>query len=136
MSLSFDDKPAIPSILREKCFGQAANTNVCATEIKRHCLPVLSEPRASDKDIYESPGALLPVRARRHVSDADESPKKIDRIQVLPYVAALDCSLYECANRSPDLLDDSLRPPDLARIQRYVMQDQRRLFELGQNGKL
>src|SRR5215469_7588504 len=94
---------AIPSILRKKRFGTAANTSVCATEIKRHCLPVLSGPRASDKDIYESPGALLPVRARRHVSDADESPKKINWIQVLPYVAALDRPPHKSANRFPYL---------------------------------
>jgi len=32
-------------------------------------------PRAGDEDIYQSPGALLPVGAGRHVGDADKNPK-------------------------------------------------------------
>jgi hypothetical protein len=51
---------------------------------------VSTRPRTGDQDIDESPRALLPVRAGRHVGDADESSKKIDWIEVLPYIAALD----------------------------------------------
>ena len=32
-------------------------------------------PRTSNEDIYESPGALLPVRAGRHVGHANQGPK-------------------------------------------------------------
>ena len=32
-------------------------------------------PRAGDEDIHKPPGALLPFGGRRHVGDADKSPK-------------------------------------------------------------
>jgi len=59
--------------------------------------------RAYNEDIHQSPGALLPVRAGRHVGDADQSPKQIDWIEVLAYVAALDRALHQCTNRFIDL---------------------------------
>jgi hypothetical protein len=55
-------------------------------------------PRTSDKDVHQSRGALLPVRAGRHVSDADESLQGIDRVEVPTYVAAFDTALYESTN--------------------------------------
>jgi hypothetical protein len=36
---------------------------------------LLDGPRTGDEDLHESPGALRPVRAGRHVGDADKSPK-------------------------------------------------------------
>src|SRR5262249_40789283 len=35
-------------------------------------------PRAGDQDVHKSPSAWLPVRAGRHVGDADKSPKQIE----------------------------------------------------------
>src|SRR5246127_1703803 len=55
-------------------------------------------PRTSDEDIHQSPGALLPVRAGRHVSDADEGLQEIDWVEVPTYVAAFDTALYESTN--------------------------------------
>ena len=63
----------------------------------------LQWPGAQDENLHQSTRASLPVGAGRHVGDADESPKKIDRIEVLAYIAALDCPLHERANRFPDL---------------------------------
>ena len=64
---------------------------------------VISWPRAQDKNFHQSSRALLPVRAGRHIGDADEGPEKIDGIEILPYVAALNRALHQCANRLPDL---------------------------------
>lgn len=60
-------------------------------------------PRTQNEYLHQSARALLPVRAGRHISDADESSKEIDGIEVLSYVAALDRPLHECTNRLPDL---------------------------------
>src|ERR1700741_4836795 len=60
--------------------------------------PVSHCPRTSDEDIHQSPGALLPVRAGRHVSDADEGLPEIDWVEVPTYVAAFDTALYESTN--------------------------------------
>src|SRR5215472_17819326 len=64
-------------------------------------------PRTGDEDIHESSGALLPVRAGRHVGNADKSTKQIEWVEVFPYVAALDRALYKCINRSLDLSSGS-----------------------------
>jgi hypothetical protein len=62
-------------------------------------VPVVTPSRAylmglEPVDIDESPRALLPVRAGRHVGDADKSPNEIHRIKILPYVAALDRAFH------------------------------------------
>jgi hypothetical protein len=56
-------------------------------------------PGTQDKNLHQSPRALLPVRAGRDIGDADKSAKQIDRVNVLAYVAALDRALHECAKR-------------------------------------
>ncbi len=60
-------------------------------------------PRTGDEDIYQSPGALLPVRAGRHVGDPDKRAKQIEWIEVFPYVATVDGALHQRINRSVDL---------------------------------
>jgi hypothetical protein len=59
--------------------------------------------RTDDEDIYESLCALLPVRAGRHVGDADKSPKEIHGVEVPAYIAALDRTLHQGMNRCMDL---------------------------------
>jgi hypothetical protein len=59
--------------------------------------------RTSDEDIHESPGALLPVRTRRHVGDADKGPKQIERVEISPDVAVLNRALHQRINRSLNL---------------------------------
>src|ERR1035441_6276882 len=81
----------------------------------------LDRPRTKHEDVHKSPGALLPVRAGRHVGDADKSPKEIDWIEVLAYVAALHRALHQGTNRFPDLSVGSfehLRGTSDERIQR------------------
>ena len=56
-------------------------------------------PRTCNEDIDEPPRALLPLRAGRYVGDADESANEINWVEILAYVAALDCALHEGANR-------------------------------------
>jgi hypothetical protein len=55
------------------------------------------------KDIGESPGGLLPVRAGGHVGDADKSPKEIHWVEVPAYIAAPDRALHQGLNRFRDL---------------------------------
>src|SRR5580658_950756 len=60
-------------------------------------------PRTGNKDIDQPSRALLPVRAGRDIGDAYDSPKEIDRVEVLAYVAALDRPLHEGAQRFMNL---------------------------------
>jgi len=59
-------------------------------------------PRTGNEDIHESFGALLPVGASGHVSDADKSSQEINRVEVSPYVAALDSALHQGTSRFVD----------------------------------
>jgi hypothetical protein len=59
--------------------------------------------RTGYQNIHEPPGALLPVRAGRRVSDTDKSLKQIDCVEIFAQVATLDAVLHECTNRSMDL---------------------------------
>ena len=59
--------------------------------------------RTGDEDIHQSPGALLPIRAGRHVGHADKSPKQIERVEVLADVAAPYRARYQRIDRSLDL---------------------------------
>ena len=59
--------------------------------------------RTGDEDIHRPPRALLPFRAGRHVGDADESPKEVNRVEVLAYVAVLDRARHRCTNSFPCL---------------------------------
>ena len=76
---------------------------ILLAEIQRLADMSFQWPRTQNEYLHQSARALLPVRAGRHIGDADESPKKIDRIEILPYIAALDRPLHECANRFPNL---------------------------------
>ena len=60
-------------------------------------------PRTGNEDIHQSPGALLPIWAGRHVGHADKSPKQIERVEVLSDVATVDRTLYQRIDRSLDL---------------------------------
>src|ERR1700722_19795428 len=55
-------------------------------------------PRTQDQDLHQSARALLPVGAGRDIGNTDKGAKKIDRVKVLAYVAALGRALHECAN--------------------------------------
>src|SRR5258708_33987774 len=56
-------------------------------------------PRTTDEDIYESPCTLRPVGARRHIGDTAKRPKKIEWIEVCPYVPGPNCTLHHRVNR-------------------------------------
>src|SRR5580658_6036753 len=64
---------------------------------------LLDWPRTGDEDVHESPGALLPVRAGRHMGDADQCAEQIEWLQISTNVAALDGALHQRINRSLDL---------------------------------
>ena len=68
-------------------------------------------PRAGDEDIHQSPGALLPVRAGRHIGDPDKSPKEIEGVKVSANLAVLDSALHEGVNRPRDLSSGTFIQP-------------------------
>jgi hypothetical protein len=47
----------------------------CEKQIRMSAPGLFDWPRTRDEDIHEPPGALLPIRAGGHVSDADKSLK-------------------------------------------------------------
>src|SRR5260221_6547817 len=55
-------------------------------------------PRTCDENIHQPPGALLPVRAGRHVGDADKRPQQIEWVEIFAYVAVLDGALHQGIN--------------------------------------
>src|SRR5580658_3613906 len=65
----------------------------------RRTFQLRDRARTCDEDIDESFCALLPVRAGRDVGHTDQSPQKIDRIKVLPDVAALDRAFHQGSKR-------------------------------------
>jgi hypothetical protein len=66
--------------------------------------PSLSDRSCTgDEDIDQSPRALLPVRAGRHIGNADQSAKEIDRVKVSTYVAVFDGAFHQGADRFPHL---------------------------------
>jgi hypothetical protein len=80
-----------------------------------------SWPRTSDEDIYQSPGALLPVRTGRYVGHADERPKQIEWVEIASYITGLDGVLCQRVNRSLDLTAGTfiqLRGASNQRVQR------------------
>jgi hypothetical protein len=70
---------------------------------ERPAAGLFHRPRTGNKDIDQPSRAWLPVRAGRDIGDADDGPKKINRVEVLTYVAALDRALHECAKRFMNL---------------------------------
>ena len=64
---------------------------------------LFNRPRTGNKDIDQPSRALRPVRAGRDIGDADDSPKEIERVEVLAYVAALDRALHERKKRFMNL---------------------------------
>jgi len=66
---------------------------------------LFKRPRTGYEDVYESPGALLPITAGGHIGEADQRPKQIRGVNVSSHVAALfsalhqfvDCSLNQAA---------------------------------------
>src|SRR5271163_149275 len=58
--------------------------------------------RAGDKDVHQSFGTLLPVRAGCHMRDADERPKKVEWVEIFAHFTALYGALDEQVKRSRD----------------------------------
>jgi hypothetical protein len=87
-----------PSVrFEEEAFGKSCR------QLGSQIRALFEWPRTLDEDINESPGALPPVGAARYIGDTDKRPKWIEWIEVCPYVAALNCTLHKCVNRTGDL---------------------------------
>ena len=56
--------------------------------------------RACDEDVYQSPGALLPISARAHMRDADQGPKQVEGIQISAQIATLLSALDQGIDRA------------------------------------
>ena len=59
--------------------------------------------RASDENIHEPAGALLPARTGRDKGDSDERPKQIEGVEISADVTALDGAFHQRVYGSMDL---------------------------------